>query len=136
MIKALTNERKQYTKWFTNEYKFTQKTLVKGVKFDEANDTFVAQLHWIEEVPVFNPVLVAKRKTPVKPDRYDRVEKYEAIEVQKEWVKEQFGAKMYQQIVNMRQDPAHKWVQAPRDVVMYIGKQKGCRCALRLLKAQ
>ena len=108
---------------------------MKGVKFDEANDTFVAQLRWIEEVPVYNPLLVAKRKTPVKPDRYDRVEKYETIEVEKEWVKEQFGEKMYQQIVNMRQDPAHRWVQAPRDVVMFIGSRKWLVCVTSL-KAQ
>ena len=124
MIKSLQNERKKFTTWFANEFKFTQKTLVKSVKFDEANDVFVAQLCWIEEEPVFNALQVARNKNPIKPDRYKRVEKYETIPVEKEWVKEQFGSQMYQQIINMRQDPAHMWVQAPRDVAMYIGKQK------------
>ena len=67
MIKALINERKKFTKRFANEFKFTQKTLVKSVKFDEANDTFYALLRWIEETPVYNAA-VAKVKSQSNQD--------------------------------------------------------------------
>jgi hypothetical protein len=50
--------------------------------------------------------------------------KNEMVVVEKEWVWEQFGEVMCQQIVNMRQDPVHMWVQVPQDVEMYIGKDK------------
>jgi hypothetical protein len=53
MLKALKNERAYFTKRFAYEFKFTQKTLVRSVKFDEVNDTFVAGLGWIEIIPVF-----------------------------------------------------------------------------------
>ena len=53
MIKALKKEREYYSKHFEKEFKFSQKTLVRSVKFDESNDRFVAQLGWIEIIPVF-----------------------------------------------------------------------------------
>ena len=126
MIKALKNERLYYTKRFANEFKFTQKTLVRSVKFDEVNDTFVALLGWIQINPVFETPKKQEGNADgvVKPTSYSKVEKREKIVVEKEWVREQFGEVMYQQIVNMRQDPAHMWVLAPRDVEMYIGKDK------------
>jgi hypothetical protein len=45
------------------------------------------------------------------------------IEVPEDWVREQFGDLMVQQIINMRQED-DGWTQAPRDVALFIGKLK------------
>ena len=67
-----------------------------------------------------NVVNTTKHKQPVKPVQYNTVHQEDEIS----GVKEQFGEKTYQHIINMRQDPRHLWEQTPRDVSVYIGKQK------------
>ena len=124
MIKALQEERAKYRKVFANEFKCTQRTLVKGIKFDKDTNSFRAKLVWTEEIPVLHPETEAEQDpdTPVKASHYDYVQQEEEINVEEEWVKAEF-APMFQQIINMRQDERH-WTQVPRDVEYLIGKKK------------
>lgn len=123
MIKALRQERSKFRKYFAEEYQCTQKSLVKSIKFVEESNSFVALLRYIEEIPIY----FNRNELPRRIERYERVNHLDEIPVDKKWVKEQFGEKMYQHIINMRSDPHHAWVTAPRDVDVFIGKQKVVR---------
>lgn len=123
MIKALQDERTKFRKFFANEFKCTQKTLVQSVRFDKATNSFRAKLVWTEEVPVFPPQTNnQKQKTPQKASHYDYIRQEEEIDVEEEWVKSEFEP-MFDQIINMRQDDSN-WTQVPRDVEVFIGKKK------------
>jgi hypothetical protein len=121
MIKALRNDRAYYRKFFANEYKCTQTTMVKSVRFDKATNTFRAKLGWTEEV-VPPRLSASKQRSKQKASHYEYIQHEEEIDVEEEWVKDQFGP-MMQQIINMRQDETH-WTQAPRDIAFHIGKKK------------
>ncbi|KAI2497518.1 hypothetical protein MHU86_16972 [Fragilaria crotonensis] len=120
MIKALQDERAKFRKFFANEFKCTQKTLVQSVRFDKATNSFRAKLVWTEEVPVFPPQTNnQKQKTPQKASHYDYIRQEEEIDVEEEWVKSEFQP-MFDQIINMRQEESN-WTQVPRDVEVFIG---------------
>ena len=119
MIKALRDDRAYYRKFLANEYKCTQTTMVKSVRFDKATNTFRAKLGWTEEV-VPPTLSVSKQRNKRKDLHYEYIQHEEEIDVEEEWVKDQFGS-MMQKIINMRQDETH-WTHAPRDVAFHIGK--------------
>ena len=122
MIKAIKDDRKKFREHFANEFKCSQQSLVKSVKFDEKRNCFIALLTWNEEVPVrpsVNDPIVKKKGI-----KYETLTRTDEIPIEKEWVKQQFGNNMYQYIVNMRQHPLRKWVTAPRDVQVYIGRHR------------
>ena len=105
-VRALRLERAKFSKYFADQYKFTQKTMVHSVKYDMKINTFLALLVWQAEL--------------------SSEPKSEVIEVPEAWVKEQFGDLMLQQIINMQQEH-HGWTQTPRNVAFFIGKWKIAR---------
>ncbi|KAI2491461.1 hypothetical protein MHU86_23098 [Fragilaria crotonensis] len=48
LIKGIKNERSQFTKELTNEFMFTRLTMVKGLRFEKANNSFYARLVYQE----------------------------------------------------------------------------------------
>ena len=103
---ALRLERAKFRQYFSNEFKFTQKTLVHSVRYKRNINEFRALLVWQDD----------KSKEP----------KDEIITVPESWVKEEFGELMLQQIIYMRQEDLG-WTQTPRNVAVFIGKWKIAR---------
>ena len=130
MIKALRDERAKFRKYFTTAFQCTQKTLVRSVRFIEETNTFMARLQWVEKVPIYglNEIKTKTRSEDVSEIiGYEQKQHEEEIPVKRAWIVEQFGSKMVQQVVNMRHDCHHSWVKTPRDVDVFIGKEKVVR---------
>ena len=59
----------------------------------------------------------------VDPDNKDTfIEREEEMQVDEAWVRDEFNDEDVQHIINMRLDD--NWIQAPRDIEKWIGKQK------------
>ena len=130
MIKAMRNERAKFRKHFTNHFQCTQKTLVRSVRFVEETNSFTARLQWIEKVPIHGPNEMktkTRSKDVLEVIGYKEIQREDDIPVMRSWLVEQFGSKMVQQVVNMRHESLHSWVKAPRDVEIFIGKEKVVR---------
>jgi hypothetical protein len=48
LIKGIKEDRMQFTKELTNEFMFTRLTMVKGLRFEKANNSFYARLMYRE----------------------------------------------------------------------------------------
>jgi hypothetical protein len=63
----------------------------------------------------------------VDPDNKDTfIEREEEMQVDEAWVRDEFNEEDVQHIIIMRLDD--NWIQAPRDIEVWIGKQKMFVC--------
>ncbi|KAI2493996.1 hypothetical protein MHU86_20527 [Fragilaria crotonensis] len=107
LIKALKDERATFKKKLTKEFMFTRRSMVKGLKYVSRTNTFKARLVFYD----------------VDPDNKDNfIEQEEEMQVDEAWVRDEFSEEDVQHIINMRLD--NTWIQAPRDIEVWIGKQK------------
>jgi hypothetical protein len=107
LIKALKDERATFKKKLTKEFMFTRRSMVKGLKYISTSNTFKARLVFYD----------------VDPDNKDTfIEREEEMQVDEAWVRDEFNDEDVQHIINMRLDD--NWIQAPRDIEVWIGKQK------------
>ena len=107
LIKGMKDERAQYTKDLTNEFMFTRPTMVKGLRFVKANNSFYARLVYQE---------------PDESDPKKMVAGEEELKVEEEWVRSEFGGVDIQHIINMHQ--TYMWTDVPHDVEVRIAKHK------------
>ena len=107
LIKALKDERVTSRKQLTKEFMLTRRSLVKGIKYDKANNCFKARM-------VYSDV------DPRNKNKF--IEKEEEMRVEEAWVRDEFSEEDVQHIINMRLED--NWIQAPRDIEVWIGKQK------------
>jgi hypothetical protein len=110
LIKGIKNERAQFTKELTNEFMFTRLTMVKGLRFEKANNSFYARLVYQE---------------PSETDPKTMVVSEEELKVDEEWVRSEYADVDIQHIINMHQ--TDKWTDVPRDVEVRIAKHKVVR---------
>ncbi|KAI2501078.1 hypothetical protein MHU86_13369 [Fragilaria crotonensis] len=110
LIKGIKNERSQFTKELTNEFMFTRLTMVKGLRFEKANNSFYARLVYQE---------------PSETDPKTMVVSEEELKVDEEWVRSEYADVDIQHIINMHQ--TDKWTDVPRDVEVRIAKHKVVR---------
>jgi hypothetical protein len=81
--------------------------MVKGLQYVSRTNTFKARLVFYD----------------VDPDNKENfIEQEEEMQVDEAWVRDEFSEEDVQHIINMRLDD--KWIQAPRDIEVWIGKQK------------
>jgi hypothetical protein len=110
LIKGIKEERAQFTKELTNEFMFTRLTMVKGLRFEKANNSFYARLVYQEPDESHpNKMVVAE----------------EELKVEEEWVRSEYAEIDIQHIINMHQ--TDKWTDVPRDVEVRIAKHKVVR---------
>ena len=101
----MKEERSLYTKQLTNEFMFTRSTMVKGLRFVKANNSFYARLVYKE------------------PDSDVIAE--EELKVEEEWIRSEFAEIDIQHIINIHQ--SDHWTEVPRDVEVRIAKHKVVR---------
>jgi hypothetical protein len=86
LIKGIKEERAQFTKELTNEFMFTRLTMVKGLRFEKANNSFYARLVYQEPDESHpNKMVVAE----------------EELKVEEEWVRSEYAEIDIQHIINM-----------------------------------
>ena len=107
LIKGMKEERAQFTKELTNEFMFTRPTMVKGLRFVKANNSFYARLVYQE---------------PDEADPNTMVTGEEELKVEEEWVRSEYSDVDIQHIINMHQ--TDMWTDVPRDVEVRIAKHK------------
>ena len=107
LIKAMKEERAQFTKEFTNELIFTRTTMVKGICFVKANNSFYARLVY---------------QAPNESDPKKMVVLEKVLKVEEEWARSEFVELDIQHIINMHQ--TDKLTDVPRDVEVRIAKHK------------
>jgi hypothetical protein len=110
LIKGIKEDRMQFTKELTNEFMFTRLTMVKGLRFEKANNSFYARLMYQE---------------PDESDPKKMIVAEEELKVEEEWVRSEYAEVDIQHIINMHQ--TNKWTDVPRDVEVRIAKHKVVR---------
>jgi hypothetical protein len=110
LIGGLKEERAHATKHLTNEFMFTRPTMVKGLRFVKANNSFYGRLVYQE---------------PDQENPKQMVISEEELRVEEEWVRSEFASLDIQHIINMHQ--VEKWTDVPRDVEVRIAKHKVVR---------
>jgi hypothetical protein len=106
----LKDERATFKKKLTKEFMLTRQSMVKGLKYMSTTNTFKARLVFYD----------------VDPDNKDTfIEQEEEMQVDEAWVRDEFDEEDVQHIINMRLD--NNWIQAPRGIEVWIGKQKNVR---------
>ncbi len=105
LIKGIKEDRMQFTKELTNEFMFTRLTMVKGLRFEKANNSFYARSMYQE---------------PDESDPKKMIVGEEELKVEEEWVRSEYAEVDIQHIINMHQ--TNKWTDVPRDVGVRIAK--------------
>ena len=83
------------------------RSVVKGLRYVRATNTFMAKMVFCDVDP--------KKKNKV-------IEQEEVMQVDEAWIRDEFSKEDVQHIINMRLEK--NWVQAPRDIEVWIGKHK------------
>ena len=108
LIMAMNKERAQFTKELTMSLAmFTQATLVKGIRFVKASNSFCARLVY---------------QAPKESDPKIMAVLEEELKVEEEWVRSKFAELDVQHIINMHQ--TDKWTDFLCNVEVRIAKHK------------
>jgi hypothetical protein len=122
IIRAVKDERIKFRRQFAQEFRFTQRTLVKGIKYVRQTNSFFARLVWKERASKEDQSGIDSETQASMPAEPYFVEKEEEMRVDEEWIINEFGSQVVQHVINMRQ--TKHWNEVPRDVEVFLGKKK------------